>query len=167
MNLIKANQDNEWAMERVRLARHDRRPYALDFISRIFTSFSEIHGDRKFHDDPALICGLAKFQDRPVVVIAGNGTYEPVGLVSVNEEAAERAFAGGDTELRYHFNLPANMTPSDQLSFSFDAFNLDENGSDPRWGVEKCMRDAKLAQIFEGTNQLNRLHVTRGLLKKG
>jgi len=70
MNLVKANQDSDWAMERVRLARHDRRPYALDFISRIFTDFCEIHGDRKFHDDTALICGLAKFQDRPVVVIA-------------------------------------------------------------------------------------------------
>ena len=70
MNLIKANQDNERAMERVRLARHDRRPYALDFISRIFTDFRELHGDRKFHDDAALICGLAKFQGRPVVVVA-------------------------------------------------------------------------------------------------
>jgi acetyl-CoA carboxylase carboxyl transferase subunit alpha len=70
MNLVKANQHSEWAMERVRLARHDRRPYALDFISRIFTDFCEIHGDRKFHDDPALICGLAKFQGCPVVVIA-------------------------------------------------------------------------------------------------
>ena len=70
MNLIKAEQDSQKAFERVQLARHDRRPYALDFISRIFTDFCEVHGDRKFHDDPALICGLAKFQGRPVVVIA-------------------------------------------------------------------------------------------------
>jgi acyl-CoA dehydrogenase len=41
---------------------------------------------------------------------------------------------------------------------------LAEDANDPRWGVEKCLRDAKLAQIFEGTNQINRLHVARGLL---
>ncbi len=44
---------------------------------------------------------------------------------------------------------------------------LGEDANDPQWGVEKCLRDAKLAQIFEGTNQLNRLHVTRGLLSRG
>lgn len=41
---------------------------------------------------------------------------------------------------------------------------LGEDANDPRWGVEKCLRDAKLAQIFEGTNQINRLHVRRGFL---
>jgi acetyl-CoA carboxylase carboxyl transferase subunit alpha len=70
MNLVKTEQNDGRAMERVQLARHDKRPYALDFISRIFTDFCEIHGDRKFYDDPAIVCGLAKFQDRPVVVIA-------------------------------------------------------------------------------------------------
>jgi alkylation response protein AidB-like acyl-CoA dehydrogenase len=43
---------------------------------------------------------------------------------------------------------------------------LGEDANDMQWGVEKCLRDAKLGQIFEGTNQLNRLHVTRGLLSK-
>jgi alkylation response protein AidB-like acyl-CoA dehydrogenase len=43
---------------------------------------------------------------------------------------------------------------------------LGEDANDPRWGVEKGMRDAKLAQIFEGTNQINRLHVARGMLKR-
>jgi len=57
-------------MERVKLARHDRRPYALDFIQRIFTDFSEIHGDRKFGDDAAIITGLANFQGQPVVIVA-------------------------------------------------------------------------------------------------
>ncbi len=41
---------------------------------------------------------------------------------------------------------------------------LGEDATDPRWGVEKCLRDAKLAQIFEGTNQINRLHIARGLI---
>ena len=71
MKLVKnEEQDDGWAIERVQLARHDRRPYAKDFISRIFTDFCEVHGDRKFRDDPAIVCGVARFQDRPVVVIA-------------------------------------------------------------------------------------------------
>lgn len=70
MKLVKDDQDNDWAIERVQLARHDRRPYAMDFIGRIFTDFCEVHGDRKFRDDPAIVCGVARFQDRPVVVIA-------------------------------------------------------------------------------------------------
>jgi acetyl-CoA carboxylase carboxyl transferase subunit alpha len=71
MKLVKNEQDNgQGAIERVQLARHDRRPYAKDFISRIFTDFCEIHGDRKFRDDPAIVCGVAKFQGRPSVVIA-------------------------------------------------------------------------------------------------
>jgi acetyl-CoA carboxylase carboxyl transferase subunit alpha len=71
MKLVKSEQNNgQAAMELVQLARHDRRPYAKDFVSRIFTDFYEIHGDRKFRDDPAIVCGAAKFQGRPVVVIA-------------------------------------------------------------------------------------------------
>jgi acetyl-CoA carboxylase carboxyl transferase subunit alpha len=71
MKLVKSEQDNgQAAIERVQMARHDRRPYAKDFIDRIFTDFYEIHGDRKFRDDPAIVCGAAKFQGRPVVVIA-------------------------------------------------------------------------------------------------
>jgi len=71
MKLVKNEQDNgQAAIARVQLARHDRRPYAKDFIGRIFTDFYEIHGDRKFRDDPAIVCGAARFQGRPVVVIA-------------------------------------------------------------------------------------------------
>jgi acyl-CoA dehydrogenase len=43
---------------------------------------------------------------------------------------------------------------------------LAEDANDPQWGIEKAMRDAKLAQIFEGTNQINRLHVARGLIRR-
>jgi acetyl-CoA carboxylase carboxyl transferase subunit alpha len=71
MKLVKSEQDKgQAAIERVQMARHDKRPYAKDFIDRIFTDFYEIHGDRKFRDDPAIVCGAAKFQGRPVVVIA-------------------------------------------------------------------------------------------------
>src|SRR5580658_2575039 len=55
--------------ERVQLARHPKRPHALDYISRIFTGFSELHGDRFFGDDAAVIGGFALLDTRPVMVI--------------------------------------------------------------------------------------------------
>jgi acetyl-CoA carboxylase carboxyl transferase subunit alpha len=55
--------------ERVQLARHPRRPHSLDYIERIFTDFRELHGDRAFGDDPAIVGGLAFLDDRPVMVI--------------------------------------------------------------------------------------------------
>lgn len=57
-------------IERVQLARHERRPYALDYIGRILTGFHELHGDRRYRDDPAIVTGWALFDDRPVMVIA-------------------------------------------------------------------------------------------------
>ena len=51
------------------LARHPLRPYTLDYISRIFTDFHEIHGDRAFADDPAIVTGLARFNGQGVAVI--------------------------------------------------------------------------------------------------
>ena len=56
-----------WA--RVQLARHPRRPHTLDYISRIFTGFAELHGDRFFADDPAIVGGMAFFDGRPLMVI--------------------------------------------------------------------------------------------------
>ena len=72
-------------------------------------------------------------------VIAGNGVYKPVGVVSVNEEAAERAFAAADNDLRYHFNLPSTLKTNDLLTVTFDALNLDDPSAantDPRYGIE-------------------------------
>jgi acetyl-CoA carboxylase carboxyl transferase subunit alpha len=60
-------EPNAW--ERVKLARHSDRPYTLDYIELIFTDFVELHGDRRFGDDPAIVTGLARFQDQPCVVI--------------------------------------------------------------------------------------------------
>jgi len=57
------------AWERTELARHPMRPYLLDYIERIFSDFSELHGDRGFGDDPAIITGMARFNGREVVVI--------------------------------------------------------------------------------------------------
>lgn len=58
---------NAW--ERVKLARHPGRPYTLDYVGLLFTDFFEIHGDRRFGDDPAIVTGFAHFHDEPCVVI--------------------------------------------------------------------------------------------------
>ena len=55
--------------QRAQIARHQNRPYTLDIIGMLFTDFIELHGDRYFGDDKALIAGLAKFHGRPVAVI--------------------------------------------------------------------------------------------------
>ncbi len=57
------------AFERVQMARHPDRPYTLDIISAIFTDFVELHGDRKYADDPALVCGFANLDGVEVSVI--------------------------------------------------------------------------------------------------
>jgi acetyl-CoA carboxylase carboxyl transferase subunit alpha len=57
------------AWERTTLARHPQRPYTLDYVERIFTDWSEIHGDRGFRDDPAIVCGMARFHGEDVMVV--------------------------------------------------------------------------------------------------
>jgi acetyl-CoA carboxylase carboxyl transferase subunit alpha len=57
------------AFERVSVARHPERPYTNDLLQTVFGDFVEIHGDRRFADDPALICGFAKLDDFEVAVI--------------------------------------------------------------------------------------------------
>ncbi|UCE77107.1 MAG: acetyl-CoA carboxylase carboxyl transferase subunit alpha [Gammaproteobacteria bacterium] len=63
------------------LARHPQRPYALDYFDKIFTEFEELHGDRVYADDPAIVGGLARLQGRPVMVIGqqkGRDTKEKI-----------------------------------------------------------------------------------------
>jgi acetyl-CoA carboxylase carboxyl transferase subunit alpha len=50
-------------------ARHPNRPYTLDYVQALFTEWTELHGDRRYADDPALVCGFALFRDRPVCVV--------------------------------------------------------------------------------------------------
>ncbi len=73
------NNLSSWQISQV--ARHPLRPYTLDYIQHIFTDFDELHGDRLFADDQALIGGIARIDDRPVMVIGhqkGRGTKEKV-----------------------------------------------------------------------------------------
>jgi len=67
--------------QRTQLARHQNRPYTLDYVRHIFTDWSEVHGDRNFRDDPALVCGFARFDGEPCMVIGhqkGRDTKEKV-----------------------------------------------------------------------------------------
>jgi acetyl-CoA carboxylase carboxyl transferase subunit alpha len=67
--------------QRTQLARHADRPYTLDFIAQIFTDWFEVHGDRNFRDDPALVCGFARLDGQPCCIIGhqkGRNTKEKV-----------------------------------------------------------------------------------------
>jgi acetyl-CoA carboxylase carboxyl transferase subunit alpha len=66
-----------WQISRV--ARHPQRPYTLDYVSRMFTDFEELHGDRNFGDDTAIVCGIARLEGQPVAIIGhqkGRNTTE-------------------------------------------------------------------------------------------
>ena len=68
---------NRW--QRVQLARHPQRPYSLDYIETIFTDFVEIHGDRLYADDPAVVSGVAKIGKQKIAIVAqqkGRNTKE-------------------------------------------------------------------------------------------
>jgi len=67
--------------QRVQLARHPQRPYALDYIGSVFEGFVELHGDRQFRDDPSIVAGWAWFEGRAVMVIGqqkGRDTKEKI-----------------------------------------------------------------------------------------
>ena len=55
--------------QKVQISRHPNRPYTLDYIEAMLTDFVEMHGDRGFADDPAIVCGMAKLDGVPVVII--------------------------------------------------------------------------------------------------
>lgn len=64
---ISADRTRAW--QRVELARHPQRPYTLDYVALVFENFSEIHGDRGFGDDQAIVCGMARLRGEPVLVV--------------------------------------------------------------------------------------------------
>jgi acetyl-CoA carboxylase carboxyl transferase subunit alpha len=70
---------SDWQISQ--LSRHPGRPYTLDYVELIFTDFHELHGDRTYSDDPAIVCGLARLDGEPVVVIGhqkGRDTKEKI-----------------------------------------------------------------------------------------
>ena len=70
---------SDWQISQ--LSRHPGRPYTLDYIEHMFTDFHELHGDRAYADDPAIVCGLARLEDQPVMIIGhqkGRDTKEKI-----------------------------------------------------------------------------------------
>jgi len=70
---------SDWQISQ--LSRHPGRPYTLDYIEHMFSDFHELHGDRTYADDPAIVCGLARLDDQPVMVIGhqkGRDTKEKI-----------------------------------------------------------------------------------------
>ena len=93
----------------VRVARHPMRPYSLDYINRIFEDFDELHGDRRFGDDKAIIGGIARLGGKPVMVIGqekGRGVQEKVkrNFGMPKPEGYRKALRL--MELAERFNLP-------------------------------------------------------------
>ena len=75
--------ENLGAWQRTLLSRHPQRPYMLDYIRLLFEDFHELHGDRAFGDDPALVAGFAKYRGRPVAVLGqqkGRDTKQRVAM---------------------------------------------------------------------------------------
>lgn len=80
-NVAEAGSGRSTAWDRVQLARHPQRPHASDYIERLFERFREIHGDRAFGDDAAIVSGFCFFRDRPLMVIGqqkGRRTEEKI-----------------------------------------------------------------------------------------
>ncbi len=95
--------------QRTQLARHANRPYSLDYIERIFTDWTEVHGDRNYRDDPALVCGFARIDGKPCCVIGhqkGRNTKEKIyrNFGMPNPEGYRKALRV--MELANQFGLP-------------------------------------------------------------
>jgi acetyl-CoA carboxylase carboxyl transferase subunit alpha len=69
ITVLRKEMSHRQAWIRTELARHPQRPYFLDYVEKIFTDFSEIHGDRRYADDPAMVCGMASFHGVVVLVL--------------------------------------------------------------------------------------------------
>jgi len=72
------------AWQRLQLARHPQRPYTLDLIPRLFQGFREIHGDRAFADDPAIVCGMADFHGHSAMVVGHQKGHDTIQRVARN-----------------------------------------------------------------------------------
>ena len=110
LELLKSNIYSDLSpWQRVQLCRHPKRPYSLDYIERIFTDFDELHGDRRFKDDQAIIAGTALLAGEPVMVIGqqkGRNTKENLkrNFGCPNPEGYRKALRL--MEMAEKFNMP-------------------------------------------------------------
>lgn len=107
--LIRQLYSNLTPMQKVLLSRHPSRPFALDYVNRIFEDWIELHGDRRFADDRAVVAGLASFHGRSVVIVAqqkGRSTKENLlrNFGMANPEGYRKAMRLYD--MAHRFQLP-------------------------------------------------------------
>jgi len=127
------------AIERVRLARHPARPQTLDYIDQLVDGFVEVHGDRRFADDPAIIAGFGNFGQTPVAIVGhqrGRSTEERIrrNFGKPNPEGYRKA--GRIYELASRFNLPL-------ITF------IDTQGAEPGVGAEERGQAEAIARDLE------------------
>lgn len=133
---------NAWQI--VQLARHPQRPYFSDYISRIFSDFDELHGDREFSDDPSIIGGIAYLADQPVAIMGqqkGRTTNEKVlrNFGMPKPEGYRKAIRL--MELAERFKLPI-------LTF------IDTPGAYPGIDAEERNQSGAIAQNLQVMSQL-------------
>lgn len=128
---------SDWQI--AQLARHPQRPYLLDYIPHLFTDFQELHGDRRFGDDNAIVGGMARFNGRPVMIIGhqkGRDTKEKLrrNFGMANPEGFRKAHRLMEMADRFH--LPV---------FTF----IDTSGAYPGVGAEeRGQSEAIAANLF-------------------
>lgn len=132
------------AWQVAQLARHPLRPYTYDYIDQIFTDFDELHGDRHFRDDIAIVGGLARFDGMPVVVIGqqkGRDTKEKIkrNFGMVHPEGYRKALRL--MEMAEKFSLPV---------FTF----IDTPGAYPGVGAEERNQSEAIARNLFAMSQL-------------
>jgi acetyl-CoA carboxylase carboxyl transferase subunit alpha len=127
VDALRRDMAHRAAWIKTELARHPQRPYFLDYVEKIFTDFSEIHGDRRYADDPAMICGMARFHGDEVLLIGtqkGRDTkqkvYRNFGLP--NPEGYRKALRA--MQMAEKFSRPV---------FTF----IDVTGANPGLGAEE------------------------------
>lgn len=132
------------AWDRVQIARHPERPTTLDYIDHLFTDFIELHGDRLFRDDPAIITGIANYKGQPVTVIGqqrGKNTKENIyrNFASAHPEGYRKALR--QMKLAEKFNRPI-------ISF------IDTKGAHPGKGAEERGQGEAIARNLKVMAQL-------------
>jgi len=131
-------------MQKVQLSRHPSRPYTQDYIERLFENFIELHGDRRFADDPAIIAGLARYRGRSVAVVGhrkGRSTKENMlcNFGMPNPEGYRKAVR--IYELAERFSLPI---------FTF----VDTSGAYPGIGAEERGQSEAIGASIEAMSRM-------------
>jgi len=143
--LIKEIYGNLSSWEKVKLSRHPSRPHAKDYIKKLFTDFHELHGDRKFADDPAIICGFGRLDGHKVAVVGiekGRKTNEKIhhNFGMPRPEGYRKALR--IMEMASRFSIPIITL-------------IDTPGAYPGIGAEERGQAAAIAENIQNMFELN------------